>query len=377
MFRRYQALKLKAMSTIHRSMTANKSFEAERQTRGPLTLLACMNWYIRVLFSSASPQRSNNKIYFNAICGMEEFHINPYDTGEVTFTMANVWSVGNKCPSMKDAVLFSLPEIYQHFKVYDTRTLGNLVSNKDRSHPASLQRNRRPGFEVLLLHVSRTSYPLTGELSTSHEEALFGELHELGRMNADEIVEAIFVAMTRAIWCLLPSQKTDGKHIPNIRIQSNFKESQEQWGAKEFRQSPDQLSQCFKVSQILATKAGQDPKERWNKHFEKIFGSMASLWNEDSVPKGFKSLGYYPNWKVTMELLREKPPLQRAAYRVMRAKFDTMLAFPQLKANGDWITARGEAGHAVKIMQNPIYSNLGSNMLHEAGYIVTPSAVGP
>jgi hypothetical protein len=369
--RRFQALKINAMEIIHRVMTERNAHEAARQTLGPLSLLATFSWYLKPLFSSATPLNTEDRKYFHAICGLEDNLIDPYISGQIVFTMANLWSQENECPSLNSAVHFSSQEIIRYFKATDQQVLANLVSGRDRSYrPSQSSKETTPGIEWLLLQAPLPSRPLRIHLHPKWpKKPVFTDLDKnLCGLTDDELVEAIFVAMARAVWHRIPSHRINNHDVPNL-VGCDQKVVRETWGVEQFRKKATSLQWSFKKS-LIVLPGNRSSDKAWDLTFNRLFGECSDAWEAGNPNQGIQKLGYFPKWKFLMEARAHIKPLQKAIYSLMKNKFNSLLAFPQMNKNGRWKTT-GEGGNtSVNIMVNPVNTTLSAAVLTSAGYEV-------
>lgn len=352
-------------------MSGQNAHEAARQNIGPLTLLACMHWYITVLFSSVSHLKSDQRKYFNAVCGMDHYSIDPYTSGQLTFTMANLWSHSGECPSVMQDVTLSPPDIRNYFKVFDQRVLSNLISGRDRSFRQGGTHVPFPSMDWLVLSISMSSNHLITVITQKFgHHLLFDDMDEvLGGRGMEEVVEIIFITMTRAIWNRLPSQRINGREVANLAEGNSVEDVRKTWAVAQFRQQPRQLRRLFRDATIIE-KTGPMDMGPWNRLFSLLFGNMSDGWFPNSSSQGVQSLGHYVKWKAVMESLQSDISLQRTIYNLMEAKFKTLLAFPQIKANGSWQTKKSGQGdrYHVQLLRNPHLMHVTADALRKAGY---------
>lgn len=335
-------------------MTHANGHEPERQTHGPLTLLAAFGWYIKLLFSRVSHLNREDRKYFNAVCGIDTHGEDPYSTGQVVFSTANLWPHDNKCPTVISSVELSTNDILAHFKVPTNLVLSNLVSGRDRSYrPAGPSRIAFPDIEWLLRRVPKASWPINQYLEERfHMENPFSHTENiLNNLSIDGVVEAIFVAMTRAVWNKIPSMRVEGRDIPNLVSGINPIEVRETWGVGQFRQSVDRLKRCFRAYKQV----DKDFQPLWTAAFTSLFGTMETAqWKPVDNKQGTTKLGHYSRWQSLMLGFRGNAQQQAAMYLLMRSKFNTLHSFPQLtKGKGSWKTSKVQDRYHVWIMANP------------------------
>jgi hypothetical protein len=345
-------------------------FEAERQNLRVLTLLALFGWFTKLLFSRANPLDSRDAPYFDALCGYLTHKVDPYASGQTVFSMANLWPAGERCPAVSDTVAFSIPFLLRHFSLPNEQVLMNLVAARDRAYKqggTGRSKQMAPSLEWLLRGRDGPQLPTTSKLQEDGIPILFTDsISSLKDLTADQVVESIFLGLGRAFWERLPyRQIPGGNDKPNLASVHNADVVKNTWGVEKFRvASVRAIRQYFAACEpaMEAEKAAHDPARKWRETFEKLFG----LWDERWVPVTKRhfitKLGYYSHWNTAME---SQPPLfQYSMYRLMRAKFDTLYAFPGVDVNRGW--QRERSTHRIKLVVNPQVKE----PTGEAGYAV-------
>ena len=345
-------------------------FEAERQNVRVLTLLALFGWFTKLLFSRANPLDSRDAPYFDALCGYLTHRLDPYASGQTVFSMADLWPVGGRCSAVSDTVAFSMPTLLRHFSLPNEQVLMNLVAARDRAYKqggTGRSKQMAPALEWLLRGRDGPRLQTTSKLEEDGIPILFADsISCLTDLTADQVVESIFLGLGRAFWERLPyRQMPGGDEKPNIASIYDAKVVKETWGVEKFRvESVRAIRQYFAACEpaIEAEQATRQPARKWLETFEKLFGSWEGRWIPVPKKHFITKLGYYSHWKAAME---SQPPLsQYSMYRLMRAKFDTLHAFPGVDVGRGWQRAR--TSNNVKLVVNPQLQEL----TREAGYAI-------
>lgn len=368
---RYQCLKVQAVSVIHDAMCRRGVHEASRHHIGPLTLLACLHWYLRVLFTSVSHLRNDQRKFFNAVCGMDHHSHNPYESGQLAFTMANIWSHRGDCPTVQLEVALSQQELREYLHVPNQTVLSNLISGHDRSFRPGGPRVAFPAMDWLLLHVPAISRPLSTHLSDNRgRQTPFDGVDDiLAGRSIEEVVEIIFVTMARAVWNKAPSHRIEGKDVPNLANGIKEEDVKRSWGVPQFRERPQTVARFFRKAIILDNN-NIKANNQWEKISSLLFGNMRSSWISNPTGQKIQELGHYMKWQELMTTLQSDLPLQRETYLLMMAKLMTLSVFPKLKASGHWMTKTQDGFVHVQLLRNPQSVSITEEMLHRAGYLV-------
>jgi hypothetical protein len=332
-------------------------FEAERQNLRVLTLLALFGWFTKLLFSRANPLDSRDAPYFDALCGYLAHRVDPYASGQVVFTMTNMWPAGERCPAVNDTVAFSMAALLRHFSLPNQQVLMNLVAARDRAHKqggTGRSKQMAPGLDWLLRGRDGPLLHTTSKLEEDGIPVLFRDsISCLKDLTADQVVESIFLGLGRAFWERLPyRQISEGVEKPNLASVHSADAVKGTWGVEKFRvASVRTIRQYFAVCESAkdAEQTTRQPAQKWLETFEKLFGSWEDRWVPVPKKHFITKLGYYSHWKSALEA---QPPLfQYSMYELMRAKFDTLHAFPGVDANKGW--QRMRLSNAIRLVVNP------------------------
>lgn len=351
-------------------MTTTPAFRVARELPGPLSLVAVLHWYIKALFSRVSHLNSDDRQFFQAIVG-EKGARNPYRTGQIVVTMARLWCPDSRCPAIYESTSFSLASLLRYFKLSKAQELSNLISGRAKNYQAVAARLPNPDIQYLSQDIDLRSEDIEPQLkrfappnvndwalSNSSEDPLYN-------LTLDEVVEAIFVLMTRNIWYRMPSQRQGGKDVANVAVGINIEDVRRTWGVREFRLTYGALSRTFRsVSPVPMAKR----QEVWTKSFTILFGSLQPDWTADAG-KNLQKLVYFQRWSHLMGSGNLRA--QTKIFSLMNGKFNSLLCFPQLKSNGDWHTKKdGRGVHEPILIPHPAGAELlTESMRREAGYI--------
>jgi hypothetical protein len=369
-YSRYQSLKIQAIYIIHTAMVSKDRDLVARQNLRVLTLLALMGWFTKVLFSRVNPMDSRDAPYFDALNGYRILHKDPYEHGQLLFTMSNMWITdGAHCPSVAEAVGFDMRLILKHFNIANQLILSNLIAGRDRGFKqvGSLRNTTGPpSLGWLLSELPMQSAPLNNALHNQGFVLPFPNCATLlNNKTADEVTETLFVCMTRAIWNKIPCFRKDGNDSSSLSTLVDADQVATFWGVDQLR--PPSTVHGIRRYFVSCSIVDKKIQERWLSVFCQLFGTLpqGGVWTGPPKSSYMRKLGYYIHWENFILSLSSNA--QFLVYRLMKGKFDTLTAFPALHTSRGWkVEGKGDK-KILSIIPNPNIQGLSETSGYRIG----------